>query len=165
MPDNEFLLPDFILLTDHNNDWDEYIEALYKAFTADFITTPPSYKGIRLRLKRHPVADGKEATFWHMISTGEDENNRSYDEERCKRIRWPNPIINNVDHEQLRVWKTKRGSDDRILILFEERRYLVVLTERRGYLLPWTAYYIERNHRLRKLIREHERYLQTNIAQ
>ncbi|MNH30689.1 hypothetical protein D3C79_909980 [compost metagenome] len=43
----------------------------------------------RLGLKRHPVIQGKEATFWHMISEGNDEAERLPDLRRCERIRWP----------------------------------------------------------------------------
>lgn len=38
------------------------------------------------------MADGKEATFWHMIQEGRIEEDRTPDIRRCERIRWPKPI-------------------------------------------------------------------------
>lgn len=66
-------LPPLVLLEEYGGDWDRYLTALYDFFTHDFIDKTPSFKGIKLALKRHPVIQGKEATFWHLISEGKVE--------------------------------------------------------------------------------------------
>jgi len=49
--------------------------------------------GKRLGLKRHPMTQNKEATFWHMIQEGSVESERIPDIRRCERIRWPRPSV------------------------------------------------------------------------
>ena len=109
-------------------------------------------------LKRHPIIQGKEATFWHMISEGNDEAERLPDLRRCERIRWPRPIIENTEDAALKVWREPNGSGHRVLIWFAEAEYLVVLDERKDYILPWTAYPVEREHQQRKLEKRWERH-------
>ena len=46
----------------------------------------------------------------------------------------------------------------RILIWLESEQYLVVLTDRGEYILPWTAYQVTRDHQQRKLQKEYEKY-------
>ena len=56
----------------------------------------------------------------------------------------------------LKVWRNRRGTRERILILHEIERYLVVLEDRKNYILPWTAYLVEDDSRLRKLLVEYQ---------
>jgi hypothetical protein len=70
-------LPPLVLLSDHGGYWHRYLDALYAWFKQDFIDSKPVFQGRRLGLKRHPMTDGKEATFWHMTSEGQDEENRT----------------------------------------------------------------------------------------
>ncbi len=151
-------LPGLILFSDHNGDWDCYLAAIYEAFRAQFIVSSPEFRGIRLGLKRHPMIQGKEATFWHMISEGSVEEERLPDFRRCERIRWPRPVIEHETHHAVKLWKNKRGTETRILIWLETEDYLVILSERKDYILPWTAYLVEQDHRKRKLQREFENY-------
>lgn len=149
-------LPALVRLADCGSDWNVYLDILYRFFRRDFVENVPQFQGMALRLKRHPMRDGKEATFWHFISEGEDEQARAPDELRCERIRWPRPIIEHVPCSELRCWRAKRSGEWRIVIAFDDFSYVVVLAERAGYFLPWTAYLVERNHRRRKLQREWE---------
>ena len=66
-------LPDLVLLEEYQGNWDAYLDALYQGFALDFIIDKPVFQGKRLGLKRYPVILDKEATFWHMISSGEIE--------------------------------------------------------------------------------------------
>lgn len=63
-------LPPLVLFSDYNGDWDAYLEAIYSYFKQDFVDSKPVFRGKRFGLKRHPLAQGKEATFWHMIQQG-----------------------------------------------------------------------------------------------
>lgn len=151
-------LPGLILFSDHDGDWNRYLATIYEAFRTQFIVSSPEFRGIRLGLKRHPMIRGKEATFWHMISEGSVEEERLPDFRRCERIRWPRPVIEHEAHPAVKLWKNKRGAETRIVIWLEAENYLVILSERKGYILPWTAYLVEQGHQKRKLQREFENY-------
>lgn len=151
-------LPPLVLLSDHGGEWQAYLEALYGWFTKDFIKSPPVFQGRRLGLKRHPLSQGKEATFWHMISEGMDEEERVPDLRRCERIRWPKPVIEHESSPQVKYWVSLKKGEHRIHIWLKEQDYVVVLADRKGYLLPWTAFLVTRQHTREKLRKEYEAY-------
>ncbi|WP_353780064.1 hypothetical protein [Winogradskyella sp. 3972H.M.0a.05] len=151
-------LPEIICLNDFGGHYASYIEAVYEIFTNDFILDKPSFRGTRLGLKKHPIVDGKEYTFYHFTHSGEIEDDRIPDLERCERIGWIKPMINNSDSKDLLVWRKPHGSKHRILIYHPSERFLVVLDDRGDYILPWTAYCVKYNNRHRKLIAESEKY-------
>jgi hypothetical protein len=93
-----------------------------------------------------------------MISTGEVEADRLPDLRRCERIRWPKPIIENETSSEVRVWEEERKGETRIHLWLYSLGYLVILNQRNGYLLPWTAYYVEYDHERNKLDKRWERY-------
>ena len=152
-------LPPLMEFNDYGGNWRAYLEAIYAVFERDFVKSKPSFRGREFRLKWIPVYDGKSSTFWHMISEGETESARTPDFRRCERIGWPRPVIENETDPEVLVWTEPRGSnDDRIHIYLPNERYLVVLADRGRYLLPWTAYYIERENGHRKYLQRHARY-------
>ena len=151
-------LPQLVLFSDYGGDWDVYLDALYRYFKRDFVERRPAYEGRRLSLKRYPLSGNKEATFWHLISEGATEEERIPDFRRCERIRWPRPIIEHDKNGQIKVWKNRRRGETRICLWLEELDYLVVLADRRGYVLLWTAYVVDQPHRRRKLQKEFETY-------
>jgi hypothetical protein len=150
-------LPELVTLEDFGGNWQDFFETVYQYFEQDFVNDKPVFRGKRLGLKRHPEYDGKSATFWHMISEGSVEDERTPDMRRCERIRWPKPIIEHDADPAIKVWAEKRGSNKRIHIWFEQEGYLVVLDDRRDFILPWTAFYIERSHQRRKYDKRYER--------
>jgi hypothetical protein len=151
-------LPPLVLFSDYSGDWDPYLDAVYAFFRADFVDDKPFFQGRRLGLKRYPEARGKEATFWHMIQEGSIEDERTPDFRRCERIRWPRPIIENDTDVAIKVWRNKRKGEERICLWFEQDSYLVILADRGKYILPWTAYPVEREPQRRKLQKEYEEY-------
>lgn len=74
-------------------------------------------------------------------------------------------MIDFSEDEKLKVWRNIRGTKERILILCEEERYLVILEDRKEYILPWTAYFIEDNSRLKKLLAEYQDYIKKQGSQ
>lgn len=148
-------LPQLVLLEEHGGDWTRYLAAIYAVFTQDFISDLPAYNGVKLALKRHPVIQGKEATFWHIISDGGIEEDRLPDMRRCERIRWPRPVIERSGEESIKVWNNERRGEKRICLWLENAEYLVILAERNGYIMLWTAYTVDQEHRKRKLQREY----------
>ncbi|MBF0550169.1 MAG: hypothetical protein HQK60_06510 [Deltaproteobacteria bacterium] len=151
-------LPPLVLLNNHGGDWDAYLAAIYAWFKRDFVDNKPVFQGRRLGLKRHPLYNGKEATFWHMISEGQEEEDRIPDFRRCERIRWPNPVIEHENDPKVKYWVSVKRKEDRIHIWLEEEDYVVVLADRGDFLLPWTAFLITRQHTRQKLRKEYEAY-------
>jgi hypothetical protein len=156
-------LPQLILMEDYNGHWQKFFDVVYQTFCEDFVNDKPTFRGQRLGLKRHPVYDGKSATFWHMISDGAVEVDREPDLRRCERIAWPRPSIENESSDDIKVWSEKKRGDRRILLWNEEASYLVVLNKRNDYILPWTAYTVEYNHEKQKLNRRWEKYKDKEI--
>lgn len=156
-----FELPELIELSDFGGDFNSYLEAVYECFKNDFIINRPQFRGIRLGLKKHPLLNCKEATFWHMTSEGDDESTRVPDLRRMERIKWPSPMIAQSEHPYLKVWENTRGNKTNILIFHEDEDYLVVMRKARDYILPWTAYLVEDNARKRKLLKEYDEYIKS----
>ena len=111
-------LPKLVLLDDYYGNWDEYLHVLYSAFKKDFIDSRPFFRREKLALKRYPIEDGKEATFWHVISEGKVENERIPDLRRCERIPWIRPIIEHEAEQIIKVWENYRKNEKRILLWF-----------------------------------------------
>ena len=151
-------LPEMEPFAKYGGDWNRYEEALYSFFKQDFLDSKPVFRGTRLATKRFPISQGKEATFWHMISEGKTEDDRTPDFSRCERIRWPKPIIEHEAELGIKVWKNQRERNTRICIWLEAENYLIILDERKDYTLFWTAYLVERDHSKQKLQREFEDY-------
>jgi hypothetical protein len=157
-------LPELVLLESVKGNWENYLEAIYDCFKQDFIDNRPVFEGKKLALKRHPLSLGKEATFWHLISEGRTEEERVPDMRRCERIRWPKPIIENSRDTVIKCWKNVRRGKTRICLWLEQHDYLLVLAERKGYLLLWTGYLVIKHHQKRKLQKEYEKYLKKSKA-
>lgn len=147
-------LPPLVEMSAYGGDWSRYEAAVYGFFRADFIASAPQFQGKRVGLKRHPVIQGKEATYWHCISEGKAEADRLPDMRRCERIRWPRQCI---EHEtELKVWTEERNGEDRIHLWLEAEGYLVVLAARNGYVILWTTFFVKHDHERRKLSRRYE---------
>lgn len=151
-------LPPLVLLADYGGDWEAYQENLYIFFKEDFINSKPLFRGTKLSLKRHPLFQDKEATFWHITSEGITESERTPDLRRCERIRWLRSIIENADDPTIKLWENQRKGETRICLWLEEQEYIVILAKRKDYILLWTAYLVTRTHQKQKLQREYEAY-------
>ena len=151
--DNIYLqLPDKITLEEYGGDFSSYLEAVYAIFRRDFVDSRPVFEGTRLGLKKHPFIDGKEYTFYHFTHDGDIEKERLPNLRRLERISFPRPMIDNSTHPFLKVWRNKRGTNERILIFHEDESYLIVLEDRGDFILPWTAYLVEYKNRRIKLM-------------
>jgi len=166
-------LPPLITLGSCSGDWTRYVEEVYAQFKRDFIDSRPVYQGTRLGLRKHPVVQGKETTFWHLISEGENEEERTPDLRRCECIAWVRPIIEQAGkRKDIKIWKQERSGKTNIAIALDDFSYIVFLGERTSdtgiYLIPLTAYPVERQKRRDKYRKEWEEYerkqLQTQSA-
>lgn len=154
-------MPPLILLDEYDGDFGRYLEAVYAIFKRDFVDSRPSLQNKRFALKKYPLEFGKEHTFYHITHEGHDEESRTPDMRRMERVAFPRVMIDNIQNSKLKVWVKRINNADRIHILHEEERYIVVLESHPEYILLWTAYYIEYNHTLRKKISEYENYIKS----
>jgi hypothetical protein len=155
-------LPDLLVF-----DWNRYQESIdraYAIFLRDFGSdqTRPTFKGKRMGLKRHPESDGKSATFWHFVTEGKIEAERTPVRERIERIRWPRALIMAVDTPgtPVLVWRNERHRSShakslRWIIALQDFSYVVVLDDRGDFVLPWAAYPVAEAHSRRKLEKEY----------
>lgn len=157
-------LPDLVYFEDCNGQWEKYLEVIYQYFFKDFIVEPPIYEGNKIRIVMNPKFDGKEATFWHIISEGKIEDDRTPELRRCERIRWPRPIIEHCFESDIKIWENRRGRDIRVCIMLDSANYIVILVKRKQQHFLLTAYPITRTHNKRKLIKEYEAYIKANAA-
>lgn len=160
----ELVFPDLIFLEDYNGNFDKYFAAVYNIFETDFIKTQPLYQNQKVAVRKYPEVDGIHKTFYHITHQGEDENNRKPDFRRMERIRFPKFVIENHLHNEILIWKNKRGKDERVVLFNEAENYILILTERNGFYLFITAYYVETEHRKRKLLKEYEAYKKAKTA-
>lgn len=160
----ELTFPELIEFGDYGGNFKDYFNAVYAIFHTDFIKTHPQYEGLKVAVRKYPEVDGMHRTFYHITHQGEDEANRQPDIRRMERIRFPKFVIKNNQHNEILIWKNKRGKDERIVLFNEQESYVVILTNRGKYFLFITAYLVEKEHRKRKLIKEYEAYVKTKTA-
>ncbi|MDP2302556.1 MAG: hypothetical protein Q8N03_09045 [Ignavibacteria bacterium] len=160
-------LPNLIILESFNGVFQAYFEAVYEIFKRDFVDSKPVFNKKQLRLKTHPLIDGKEYTFYHFTHSGDIENERLPDFRRMERIGWAKPVIEEYNNWGLKIWPQIRNGKDRLCIWLEfenDLDYIVILDVRTNYILPWTAFVLEYEHEKRKKQKEYEAYLKTRTA-
>lgn len=150
--------PPLICLEDFGGDWSAYETALYAVFVKDIITHNLQFRGVRVGARRMPEHDRKWACFWHLISEGHVEDDRTPDLRRCEHlplIRW---VIENADATQsIDVWEQTRQRE-RNWVLWYDEYYLIILAQRGDYLLLKTAFCTEPAHRVQKFRKERDNY-------
>jgi hypothetical protein len=147
-------LPALICMADHGGNWDAYLAAIYAVFRADFVTSPPVCGTRRWGLKKYPMEAGKEATFWHFTSEGRVEADRIPDFRRCERIGYVKPIVNAIGTDDVCCWEQSRGGERRLAVALPDFSYLTIIADRGSYVLPWTAFYVERDRDRQKFERD-----------
>ena len=158
------VFPALISFGEYGGVFSTYFDAVYSVFHNDFIKAQPIYEGLKVSVRKYPEVDGMHRTFYHITHQGEDEANRQPDVRRMERIRFPKFVIENFEHEEILIWKNVRGKDERIVLFNEIENYIVNLTDRGEYYMFITAYYIETEHRKRKLLKEYETYIKAKTA-
>lgn len=160
-------LPALIYYDDYDGNWASYQNELYAIFKADFLDSKPYFEGKIVTIRKHPIEYGKEEAFFHI--TCQDylkDGERVPDFRRCERIRWVRKFIEEyqcdpakcVACEGIKVWREPYKATNRVHLLFEEERYIVILEPREKYCLLITAFYIEFDHSLNKQLKNYELY-------
>lgn len=158
-----FELPKLIMFNDYNGDWEKYLSAIYLCFKNDFIDSPGRFNGKVVQTRREPMFQRKESCFWHIITKGKIEENRTPDMARCARIKWPRYIIDNFKNKKILYWenerkKDKRGIEKNICLCTDDWSYLVVLAIRDRYVLFVSAYPLTYKHSTEKAKKEYFDY-------
>ena len=160
-------LPKLEFFEDYATDWDKYQDSLYTIFKEDFITSKPSFAEKVVNIRKHPIEFNKEEAFFHITCQDTLQNGeRTPDFRRCERIRWVRAFIENHkcdlstcdDCEGVKIWKEPYKNTERVHILLEEEKYMVVLELRESYVLLITAFYFDYNNALRKKLKNYESY-------
>jgi len=142
-------------LTPFGGNWSEYEAALYAIFRKDFVLTRVMFEGKRVIVKTYPPARGKEAGFWHLISDGPTEATRLPDMRRCERMPWVRAMIEAAP-PNVRRWRNKRGTANRVVIALPDFSYVVILDVRKNHFVVWAQYCVEQPHRRDKFRKECE---------
>lgn len=137
-------LPPLVLFNDYPS-FNDYIEAVYSFFRDDFLNNRVFYLNKPVICYPDPVEQGKEASFWHVITKDYKNGSRPLDTKRSERIRWPKPVIEGFKDESVKVWeeikRNKKGKkQSRVHFCFGDWDYLVVLTRRPNHWIICTAY-------------------------
>ena len=148
-------LPDLLLLSHCNDDWQRYEDEVYAIFYRDFVESRANLGNRPVHITKQLI-DGKERTFWHCIQEGRIEDQRTPDLRRCERIRWIRAIIENADDPKIRKWQKQKGRHLRQLLWLEACEFLVVLERRRTDWLLWTAYCTTWPHTKKRLRQEYD---------
>ncbi len=147
-------------LLEFGGEWSSYCEKLYAVFTTDFMgTTRPSFRGrpVSAPWRNDVAGEGKSGTFWHLVSEGGRELDRTPDMRRCERLPWIRALIEAADDGRICVWVDTERGDRRWKIALSDYSYVVILADRGKYLTVITAFHIEREHQREKLSDEHKR--------
>lgn len=144
-----------------SGDWPTYEDRIYEVYLDSLVRKPVSFAGRIVKCQYRPATRGKGFGFWHLISEGSREDERTPDLRRCERVGWVAWLISNAEAEGVRWWRNQRGRAVRVVIWIEAESFAVVLEERPGFYLLKTAYWVKR-HRAEDFRREHAEYWRRN---
>jgi len=157
-------LPGLITLSGHSGDWNRYLEALYNCFADDFIRVRPFINGKPVVIDNRCLLNGKELTFWHIISEGKTEEDRVPNLRRCECIRWPRAIIDHAGGGCVKYWEDERKGENRSNLWLEPADYHVVLVKKPDYYLLLTGFLLYGEHNRAMLRKEHDAWIKAGAA-
>ncbi len=93
-----------------------------------------------------------------------DEETRQLETAKASRIRWPKAMMEKcpsgkptVDSEVV-WWKQRHRKSIRIYVALSDFSYVVVIDERKEFVLPWTAFPVEFKNQRRRRKQHFEEY-------
>lgn len=149
------------------NNWAEfakYDQIIYEVFKNDFIYSQPSFRNLKVKIRRQPMECGKEQAYFHITSKeyviGQE---RCPDPKRCERIKWVRAFIENYicdpaecgECSGIKIWGEPYKANTRVHILLEEENYMVIVEVRPTYALLITAFYFDYQHSLEKQLQKY----------
>lgn len=150
-------LPDIF---EFHGNWELYVEELYDIYLNTIVNNRTLYfNALPIKTRYNPSTNDKGYGFWHIISEGEEEDERNVDIVRCESLPWVWYCIDQAipPPSPIHWWKNKRGTHTHIVILNEDENFVVILDERKDYYLLKTAYF-PRRKRLEELKKERDKF-------
>ncbi len=143
----------------------DYENRIYQIFCSDFCPSRVQFDNLPVIARRSPMVNGKLQSFYHVTTWGNNQTNRSVDKKRQERIRWIRAFIEHADcqpHgcdecEGMKLWIVPFHGKPRIKILLSEEKYVVILEKRADRVFLITAYFIDYDHRLEKMLAEYKK--------
>lgn len=127
-----------------SGDWARYEDELHAIYLETIVRTNLTFNGLPVKSQFRPETNGKGFSFWHIISEGPTEEDRTPDLKRCARIRWIGWIITHAkNHADLSWWKNRRGRNTHVVIWHEKEGFAVILAKRNNYYLIKSAYWVK----------------------
>lgn len=141
-------------------DMNAYKEALYKIFRRDFIDNDIYFQGKKVDIIHEKFFEGKERSFWHIISEGDEDINRTPVSWRGEAITWAKPLIEDDGNcSEYRKWKKyhDKTKKDRYYVWCVAIKYMVILEDRDTYYKLITAYPVQ-EYRVKTYNKEYQKY-------
>lgn len=141
------------------NDWESLEDAAYQIFCNDFIEKESLYfkkKTVKLNFeKEFREKKCREKSFYHLVKKTEDRRSRRNrnDSLRAVRIGWVRPLIENYNDKNVLYWdywESEYSGIVRIYIWLKKYRFVVILQDEPTEYLLITAYFVDREDRLRE---------------
>lgn len=155
-------LPPLILLKDHDGDWTKFEEAVYAQCKRDLINSTPDFKIKRFVFDKK-MSQGRELRYWHLVSEGPVEPDREPNIERCEKIAWIKPIVEEPHNPRVCAWKNTRprkngkgGIDRRIILSTTDFSYVVIFDDKDTYAYLLTAFPITNEYQQEKHRKQYE---------
>ncbi len=127
-----------------HSDVEKYKEALYKVFKRDFVDGDVAFDGKKVDIIHEKFYEGKERSFWHIISEGEEDTSRTPISWRAEVLPLIKPLLQdqNKDCEHFLLWKKyhDKTKKDRYYIWCTAVDIMIVLEDRKNYYKLITAY-------------------------
>jgi hypothetical protein len=149
-------LPPVHAYAPYAGDWRTFIQDLHGMFVAAF------GPGIALAGKNvwyYTYIDpdwGYEEGFCHIITEVDHTKARNLDIPRAEKVPWCSAYINNYATAEVRLWRQRRDSKNRVVLWVPEDDYAVILEERGNSWRLVTAFANLTNHRCESFEREWE---------
>lgn len=159
-------MPELVVMGNYNNDWNKYLDALYIIYLEDFCNSPFLHKGLPLKTFTQLEYNMKQESFNHVTTKG--DNNRLYNEERCKKLRWIKPILAGdcaecptfrcfPDLDWNKKWK-------RFIVWCVGFDFIVIVEQRKDCFFLITAYCLIYKDKKEQLEKKYQKYLKTKSA-
>lgn len=149
-------------LIEFDGNFHNFIESVYECFEEEILNSGITFKNLPVKPRYSPEYKNKEFGFWHLTSEGSgdrQEQDRTPDLERCKKIKWISWMIQNYQHSDVNCWEEGRKGTTEVVIWHESAKYVVILSERSNYWLLKTAYTVVYSSKERSLRNSMQRSL------
>ncbi|MFO0764380.1 MAG: hypothetical protein U0518_06065 [Candidatus Gracilibacteria bacterium] len=138
-----------------------FLGRIYPIFRSTLGNKSAIFLDFPVNLKKKPYLDLDgimyEWGFHHIITIEKlGSEDREFCLPRAKRIRFPRHYIDSVD--TLKVWQRAKNNEQKYYISDENFDYLVVLSQRKDYIVLISAFPIDSNRYKQKMLKEYEHY-------